>query len=83
MMSRTTYKGTRIEYFPDECAEPPPRPMKTQTLVSRVPIKPMPVVNQYALLDTGSDDDSQSDEESYMINGVRVDGYHWADGVVA
>ncbi|CAA9966625.1 hypothetical protein PTMSG1_09984 [Pyrenophora teres f. maculata] len=83
MMSRTTYKGTRIEYYPDECAEPLPRPTKSQIPVSRVPMKPMPVVNQYALLDTGSDDDSQSDEESYMTNGVKVDGYHWADSVVA
>ncbi|KAF7443689.1 hypothetical protein A1F99_117630 [Pyrenophora tritici-repentis] len=83
MMSRTTYKGTRIEYYPDECAEALPRPTKTQNPVSRAPVKPMPVVNQYALLDTGSDDDSQSDEESYMTNGVKVDGYHWADSVVA
>lgn len=82
-MSRTAYKGTHIEYYPDGCAEPLPRPVKTQTPVSRMPMKPMSVVNQYALLDTGSDDGSQSDEESYMTKGVKVDGYHWADSVVA
>jgi hypothetical protein len=46
-------------------------------------MKPAPVINQYALLDTGSDDGSESEEESYRTHGVQVDGYHWADGVVA
>lgn len=83
MMSRTIYKGMRIEYYPDECAGPLPQPKKAHTLVTRVPMKPAPVVNQYALLDTGSDDGSESEEELYRTNGVQVDGYHWADGVVA
>lgn len=83
MMSRTVYKGARIEYCPDECAEPLPRPAKAHNPVQRVPLKPAPLVNQYALLDTGSDDDSESEDESYTIHGVQVDNYHWADGVAA
>jgi len=83
MMSRTVYKGMRIEYYPDECAGPLPQPKKAHTPVTRMPMKPAPVVNQYALLDTGSDDGSESEEELYRTNGVQVDGYHWADSVVA
>ena len=86
-MSRTVYKGTRVEYYPDECAAPLPRPVKTQTPIPRVParapLKHTPVVNQYALLDTGSDDDDESEEEPYITHGVQVNGYQWADGVVA
>jgi hypothetical protein len=86
-MSRTVYKGTRIEYYQDECAAPLPRPVKAQTPTPRAParalMKQMPVVNQYALLDTRSDDDSESEEESYRTHGVQVNGYQWADGVVA
>ena len=47
------------------------------------PTKPAPVVNQYAILDTGSDDGSESEEESYRTHGMQVDGYNWADAVVA
>ncbi|KAG9192637.1 hypothetical protein G6011_11371 [Alternaria panax] len=82
MMSRSVYKGTRIEYYPDECAGPLPQPKKAYAPIARMPMKPTPVVNQYALLDTGSDDDSESEEESYKTHGVQVDGYHWADSVV-
>jgi hypothetical protein len=76
------YKGTRIEYYPDECAEPLPRPLKAQNPVPRVPMKPTAIVNQYSLLSTGSDDDSESEEESY-IGGIQVDGYRWDDSVAA
>jgi hypothetical protein len=82
-MSRSSYKGTHIEYYPDECAEALPRPLKAQTPVPRIPIKPTPVVNQYALLGTGSDDDSESEEEAYTHGGIQVDGYHWSGGLVA
>ncbi|KAF2133186.1 hypothetical protein P153DRAFT_381626 [Dothidotthia symphoricarpi CBS 119687] len=85
MMSRTVYKGIRIDWYPDECAAPLPRPSsKPRTPAMAASMKPMPVANPYALLDTGSDTDSDSDEdESYGRNGVRVDGHNWADAIVA
>ncbi|KAL6152017.1 hypothetical protein ACJQWK_04703 [Exserohilum turcicum] len=81
MMSRTVYKGARIEYYPDECAEPLPRPVKSYAHTPSVAPKPAPLVNQYALLDAGLDEDSGSEDEFYKIHGVQVDGRHFADGV--
>lgn len=83
MMSRTGYKGMRIEYYPDECAEPLPQPAKPSAHVQHAPLKPTPPVNQYALLDIGTDDDSESEEDSYRIHGVPVRGYRLADGLAA
>jgi hypothetical protein len=83
MMSRTIYKGTRVEYYADECAGPLPQPKKANIPITRMPMKTAPVVNQYALLDTGSDNGSESEDELYKTHGVQVDGYQWADGVVA
>lgn len=84
MMSRTMYKGLRIEYYPDECAAPVPRPaMKAHISASPVALKPKPITNAYALLDTGSDVESDSEDESYMTEGVRVDHHNWADATVA
>ncbi|KAF1841900.1 carbon-nitrogen hydrolase [Cucurbitaria berberidis CBS 394.84] len=80
MMSRTAYKGTRIDYYPDECAAPLPRSTsKAHTPVPHVSMKPMPITNQYALLEIESECSSDSDDESYMTHGIRVDGHNWAD----
>lgn len=81
MISRTAYRGARIEYYPDECAHPLPQPTKVYTQPQRTSIKPAPLVNQYALLDIGSDDDSESDEDSYGIHGVQVGGCRLPNGV--
>jgi hypothetical protein len=84
MMSRTSYKGLRIDYYPDECAAPLPRPsMKFNVTQPSAAIKPKPIANAYALLDTGSDDESDSDTESYITEGVRVDHHNWASTAVA
>lgn len=85
MMSRTAYKGARIDYYLDDCAAPLPRPStKAHAPSPHVSMKSMPTKNQYALLDTGSDNSSSdSEDENFMTNGVRVDGHHWADTVVA
>lgn len=83
MMSRTAYKGLRIDWCPDECAAPVPSfSSKTHTAAPSIPMKPMPITNRYTLLDTGSELDSDSEEGSYMTSGVRVNN-QWADGVVA
>jgi hypothetical protein len=84
MMSRTAYKKFRVEYYPDECAEPLPQLQpKARVPAPHLPTKPMPIVNQYALLDTGSDVDSGSETESYLVDGIRLDGHSWADPTAA
>ncbi|KAF2828511.1 carbon-nitrogen hydrolase [Ophiobolus disseminans] len=78
MMSRTAYKGLRIDYYPDECATPLPRPaVKAYATRSSEPLKPKPITNAYALLDMGSDNESESGSESYITEGVRVDEHSW------
>lgn len=83
MMSRTAYKGLRIEYYPDECAAPVPRPTVKPHPTPSVTFKPKPITNAYAVLGTGSDDESGSEEESYITEGVRVDQYNWANATAA
>ncbi|KAF2687407.1 hypothetical protein K458DRAFT_415662 [Lentithecium fluviatile CBS 122367] len=85
MMSRTPYKGLRIDWYPDECAAPLPRPSpspKAHGAPPAIPMKPMPITNPYTLLDTGSERESESEDDSYMSSGVRVNN-QWADAVVA
>jgi hypothetical protein len=74
MMSRTAYKGLRIEYFEDECAAPLPR-VKVHVPISPATFKTRPVTNTYALLSTGTDAESESESNSYITEGVRVDPY--------
>jgi hypothetical protein len=85
MMSRTVYKGVKIEWALDECATslPQSRP-KPRTLTAYTSTKLTPVSNHYALLDTGSDLDSEpeSESESYLSNGPCID-HSWDSAVVA
>jgi hypothetical protein len=84
MMSRTAYKGLRVEYYPDDCAAPLPRPaMKRYTPTSTGAQRSKPITNVYSILDTGSDEASDSDDESYMTEGVCIDRHNWADAAVA
>jgi hypothetical protein len=82
MMSRTAYKGLRIEYFPDECAGPLPR-IKAHVFPPTAVSKTKPITNTYALLDTGSETESDSENESYFTEGVRIDHHNWADATAA
>jgi hypothetical protein len=81
MMSRTAYKGLRIEYFPDECAGPLPR-VKAHVPAQPAVSKTKPITNTYAVLDTGSETESDSENESYLAEGVRIDHPNWADAIV-
>lgn len=84
MMSRTIYKGTRIDWAPDECAAPLPQPsMRVRAPVMHIHSMPITMANTYALLDTGSDIDSDSQTEPYLSNGIRLDHNDWADAAVA
>lgn len=94
MMSRSLYKGLRIEYYPDECAAPIPK-LPERALVtipnSKASVKaskPHARGNLYALLaEDGAGDDSDKSSSSggdeqdlpgYADNGVRI---NWADSV--
>lgn len=84
MMSRTIYKGTRIDWAPDECASSlPPPSMRTRPPIMRTPSMPRSMMNTYALLDTSSEIDSDSQTESYMSNGICPDRNDWANAAVA
>jgi hypothetical protein len=82
MMSRTAYKGLRIEYFPDECAGPLPR-VKVHVATPSAISKIRPITNTYAVLDTGSEAESDSESESYLTEGVRINHRNWADATAA
>lgn len=84
MMSRTIYKGTRIDWAPDECAAALPQPsMRTRPPVMRIPSVPLSMTNTYALLDTSSEIDSDGPTESFMSNGILLDRNDWASAAVA
>ena len=84
MMSRTGYKGIRIEHYPDECAEPLRQPMRVSAHVQHASLKPATPVNQFALLEIETDDDdSEEEQDSYKIHSVNVGGCHLADGITA
>ncbi|KAL5396901.1 hypothetical protein PMIN03_004555 [Paraphaeosphaeria minitans] len=81
MMSRTVYKGLRIDWCPDECAAPLPRPAaKVPVLTPTVP-RSIPITNRYTILNV-SELESDSDEGTYMTSGIRVSN-QWADAAVA
>ncbi|KAK5128402.1 hypothetical protein LTR85_003070 [Meristemomyces frigidus] len=66
MMSRTTYKGCKVEFFPDECDIPLPAPtFKMRAPPPEAAKKNMPLANRFDLLKMAGGDDS-SDEENRM-----------------
>ncbi|KAF2673512.1 hypothetical protein BT63DRAFT_451561 [Microthyrium microscopicum] len=73
MMSRQPYKGCRIEWNADECAEPIPKPVSTYISSNNQPTaKSAPVRNMFELLTLdGAEDDE--DEQSFEP------GMSWAD----
>lgn len=91
MMSRSLYKGLKIEYYPDECNVPVPRveraPMPPP-MDRKVSSKSRPSANIYALLaeDGGSDssdaeEDTASEEQAdsdFIRHGVK---FYCADSV--
>lgn len=74
MMSRTAYKGLRIDWYPDECAAALPKAtFKMPAAIAPQPSNKIAITNRYTVLDpdsTGSESDEES--ESYMTSGVRV-----------
>ena len=73
MMSRATYKGMRIEWVPDECAQPLPK-MPVFLKKEHVPVSKMktsPSINRFQMLnmeneDGGSDKGSSLPEDEHL-----------------
>lgn len=83
MMSRTAYKGLRIEWYPDECATPLPKPaLRVHTSAQAIPVKAVPITNRYTLLDIDDADVDSDEEEEYMTSGIPVNE-NWADAALA
>ena len=83
MMSRTIYKGTRFDWAPDECAAPlPPPAIKARPLDMPPPPSQLSTKNTYAILDTGSEVDSELQPEAYLSEGIYIDHSEWTDVAV-
>ncbi|OAL49368.1 hypothetical protein IQ07DRAFT_600395 [Pyrenochaeta sp. DS3sAY3a] len=83
MLSRSVYKGVQIDYFDDECAAPTPRSIP-RARHSDVPtsMAHMSITNQYAVLDTDTEDGSDEDQAG-MRQRSRADGCRWANAATA
>lgn len=87
MMSRGAYKGSRIEWYPDECAQPVPKiqylPKKEATLQ---PVKKLnPMVNRFQMLnmdgtENGSEEEEETDLTSFTSMAPRA---NWAASTIA
>ena len=64
-MSRGTYKGMRIEWYPDECAQPLPKTESLSKKENTTPAKKLsPMVNRFQMLNIdGTEDGSDSANE--------------------
>ena len=83
MMSRTAYKGLRIDWCRDECAGPLPTPSAAKARVPeprKAPVSPA-FVNRFSLLNADVSE-ADSDSESYLSNGGIGVG-NWADATAA
>jgi len=66
MMSRTTYKGCKVEFYPDECDVPVPARLHTAQPPASKPLpKKTTLANRFGCLDI-SDGENSSDEENRM-----------------
>ncbi|KAE8397260.1 hypothetical protein BDV37DRAFT_61923 [Aspergillus pseudonomiae] len=74
MMSRLTYKGMRIAFYPDECAEPLVKLTNGLKKESQVPSKKsVSVLNRFQLL---SLDGAEEDETDHDHGQAGLDSYH-------
>ena len=85
MMSRGTYKGMRIEWYPDECAQPLPKiqyaPKKENGLLPARKLNPM--VNRFQMLNMdGSEDGLESDEDELTSFPTAQTGGSWSANTI-
>lgn len=75
MMSRTTYRGMRIEFSPDECAQPPPRVEITSKVEPKLAGKAttsLPNRFQMLSVDGAEDSNESEDDDDDDDAGARV-----------
>lgn len=75
MMSRGTYKGMKIEWYPDECSQPLPKMQyasKKENLAPRQPQKITSTMNRFQMLniDGVEDDSEETDEEPTVLSDL-------------
>ena len=77
MMSRGTYKGMRIEWYPDECSQPLPK-MQNAPKKENIP-RPQPknltsAMNRFQMLNIDNDEtedgSEETDEESTVLSNT-------------
>ena len=76
-MSRATYKGLKIEWYPDECAQPLPKvqhPPKRENIP--VPSKKSnPMVNRFQMLNMDGTEDGSGDDDADELEGYTPIGH--------
>jgi len=89
MMSRQSYKGLRVDWYPDECAAPLPKldlpSYNNNNMTQSKKIGPKANANLYAaLLDMDGNDEGveQDDDDTIPAGGIAI-GINWADNAIA
>jgi hypothetical protein len=86
MMSRQSYKGLRVDWYPDECAAPLPKlDLPSYNMTQPKKIGPKANANLYAaLLDMDGNDEGveQDDDDTIPAGGIAI-GINWADNAIA
>jgi hypothetical protein len=73
MMSRNTYRGMKIEFCPDECAQPLPRIEKVPKFKPKSSAKAMaPLPNRFQMLSMDGSEDSNDAEDDDDEAGVSM-----------
>lgn len=85
MMSRGAYKSARIEWYPDECAQPLPRSQylpKKDTVVQ--PAKSLnPMANRFQMLNMDGTEDGSNEDETIEQSAFRLHpGVNWATSAI-
>ncbi|MCJ1390529.1 hypothetical protein MMC18_003389 [Xylographa bjoerkii] len=85
MMSRGAYKTARIEWFPDECAQPLPKIQHLPKKENTAPVKTSnPMGNRFQMLNMdGTEDGSEEDNESEIPQFKSLHtGLNWTPSTV-
>jgi hypothetical protein len=85
MKSRIPYNSMRIEYAPDECAEPLPKIVPIPRREAPQPVKKLnPAANRFQMLNLDSADDDSDDNEEELTSCTSVaGGVSWANTGIA